>query len=90
MWGPSVIWSGVSADTLLGNTSQISWFLEVYDKIIQYVVMDPLQNTANDAQRGKKNKEIGLLHDDVILLLRPESFSFFLVYFNLVIPARFR
>ena len=27
---------------------------------------------------------------DVILLLRPESFSFFLSYFNLLIPVRFR
>ena len=32
---------------------------------------------------------IGRLHDGVILLLRPESFSFFLSYFNLVIPVRF-
>ena len=29
------------------------------------------------------------LHDGVILLLRPESFTFFLSYLNLVIPARF-
>ena len=29
------------------------------------------------------------LHDVVILLLRPESFTFFLSYLNLVIPARF-
>ena len=29
------------------------------------------------------------LHDGVILLLRPESFMFFLSYLNLVIPARF-
>ena len=36
-----------------------------------------------------QEEEIGHLHDDVILLLRPESFSFFLSYFNLVIPARF-
>ena len=33
---------------------------------------------------------IGHLHDGVILLLRPESFSFFLSYSNLVIPARFQ
>ena len=32
---------------------------------------------------------IGHLHDGVILLLRPESFSFFFSYLNLVIPARF-
>ena len=32
---------------------------------------------------------IGHLHDGVILLLRPESFSFFLSYFDLVIPVRF-
>ena len=32
---------------------------------------------------------IGRSHDGVILLLRPESFSFFLSYSNLVIPARF-
>ena len=32
---------------------------------------------------------IGHLHDGVILLLRPESFSFFLSYSNLV-PVRFR
>ena len=31
---------------------------------------------------------IGNLHDGVILLLRPESFSFFLSYLNLVIPVR--
>ena len=31
---------------------------------------------------------IGHLHDGVILLLRPESFSFFLSYLNLVIPVR--
>ena len=29
------------------------------------------------------------LHDGDILLLRPESFTFFLSYLNLVIPARF-
>ena len=29
------------------------------------------------------------LHDGVILLLRPESFTFFLSYLNLVVPARF-
>ena len=33
---------------------------------------------------------IGHLHDDVILLVRPESFSFLLSYFNFVIPVRFR
>ena len=33
---------------------------------------------------------IGHLHDGVILLLRPESFSFFLSYLNLVIPVRFK
>ena len=31
---------------------------------------------------------IGHLHDGVILLLRPESFSFFLSNLNLVIPVR--
>ena len=31
---------------------------------------------------------IGHLHDGVILLLLPESFSFFLSYLNLVIPVR--
>ena len=31
---------------------------------------------------------IGHLHDGIILLLRPESFSFFLSYLNLVIPVR--
>ena len=30
------------------------------------------------------------LHDDVILLLRPESFSFFFPYSNLLIPVRFQ
>ena len=30
------------------------------------------------------------LHDGVILLLRPESFSFFFSYLNLVIPGRFK
>ena len=30
------------------------------------------------------------LHDGVILLLRPESFTFFLSYLNLVIPVRFK
>ena len=30
------------------------------------------------------------LHDGVILLLRPESFSFFLSYLNSVIPMRFK
>ena len=33
---------------------------------------------------------IGHLHDGVILLLRPESFSFFYTCLNLVIPARFK
>ena len=32
---------------------------------------------------------IGHLHNGVILLLRPESFSFFLSYLNFVIPVRF-
>ena len=32
----------------------------------------------------------GHLHDGVILLLRPESFSFFLSNLNLVIPARLK
>ena len=32
---------------------------------------------------------IGHLHDGVILLLGPESLSFFFSYLNLVIPARF-
>ena len=30
------------------------------------------------------------LHDGVILLLRPESFLFFLSYLNFVIPVRFK
>ena len=34
--------------------------------------------------------KIGHLQDGVILLLRPESFSFFFLYLNLVIPARFK
>ena len=34
--------------------------------------------------------ELGHLHDGVILLLRPESLSFFLLYLNLVIPARLK
>ena len=34
--------------------------------------------------------ELGHLHDGVILLLWPESLSFFLLYLNLVIPARFK
>ena len=33
---------------------------------------------------------IGHLHDGVILLLRPESFSLSLSYSNLVIPVRFQ
>ena len=33
---------------------------------------------------------IGHLHDGVILLLRPEFFSFFFSYLNLVIPVRFK
>ena len=33
---------------------------------------------------------IGRLHDGVILLLRPEYFSFFLSYLNLEIPARLK
>ena len=34
-------------------------------------------------------QQIGHLHDGVILLLRPEPFSFFLSYLNFVIPVRF-
>ena len=34
--------------------------------------------------------KIGHLHDGVILLLWPESFSFFFSYLNLVIQARFK
>ena len=33
---------------------------------------------------------IGHLHDGVILLLRPESFPFFLSYLNFVIPVRLK
>ena len=33
---------------------------------------------------------LGHLHDGVILLQRPESFSFFLSYLNFVIPVRFK
>ena len=33
---------------------------------------------------------IGHLHDGVVLLLLPQSFSFFLSYLNFVIPARFK
>ena len=33
---------------------------------------------------------IGHLHDGVILLLRPEAFSFFRSYLNSVIPVRFK
>ena len=33
---------------------------------------------------------IGHLQDDIILLLLPESFSFFLSYLNFVIPVRFK
>ena len=33
---------------------------------------------------------IGHLHDGVILLLRPEFFSFFFSYLNLVAPVRFK
>ena len=32
---------------------------------------------------------IGHVHVGVVLLLRPQSFSFFLSYLNFVIPARF-
>ena len=35
-------------------------------------------------------RRTGHLHDGVILLLRPESFSFFLSYLNSVIPVRFK
>ena len=41
------------------------------------------------SRKGIKYLAIGL-HDGVILLLRPESFSFFLSYLNLVIPVRFK
>ena len=37
---------------------------------------------------NERDKIIGHLHDGVILLLRPEFFSFFLSHLNLVIPAR--
>ena len=33
---------------------------------------------------------IGHLHDGVTLLVRPESFTFFLSYLNFVIPARIK
>ena len=39
--------------------------------------------------RENSEVEIGHLHDGVILLLRPESFSFFLSSLNFVIPVRF-
>ena len=42
------------------------------------------------AHCGLDFNEIGHLQDGVILLLRPESFSFFFSYLNLVMPARFK
>ena len=38
----------------------------------------------------RKVLSIGHLHDGVILLLRLESFSFFLSYLNFVIPVWFK
>ena len=49
-----------------------------------------LHSSLLDSEKNNIVMKIGHLHDDVILLLRPESFSFFLSYFNLVIPVRFR
>ena len=39
---------------------------------------------------GMEGGKIGHLHDGVILLLRPEFFSFFLSHLILVIPERFK
>ena len=50
------------------------------------------QQRARITNGGGEDEEtiLGHMHDDVILLLRPESFSFFLSYLNFVIPVRFK
>ena len=48
------------------------------------------QQRARITKGGEDEETIGHMHDDVILLLRPESFSFFLSYLNFVIPVSFK
>ena len=43
-----------------------------------------------EKHRNSSSRNRPFFHDVVILILRPECFSFFLSYLNLEIPARFK
>ena len=70
---------------------QIYIHLEPHDyRVLIYVIsVELVPSGEEEAERLTAVARISYLQDGVILLLRPESFSFFLSYLNLVIPARF-
>ena len=75
-----------------GNVWKSVWWI-----VRGYSLLEPEGFKETSGRRGLANfprgsssatgEGIGHLHDGVILLLRPQSFSFFLPYLNFVIPA---
>ena len=75
-----------------GNVWKSVWWI-----VRGYSLLGPEGFKETSGRRGLANfprgpsiatgEGIGHLHDGVILLLRPQSFSFFLPYLNFVIPA---
>ena len=72
-------------------TDYLSLIFSPSGKASSYKLTVKVMFRSPDPRRMKlEYLELGHLHDGVILLLRPESLSFFLLYLNLVIPARLK
>ena len=80
-------------NTFNNTNISINWLFVNFPlgKASSYKLTVKVMFRSHDPRRVKLEYfKLGHLHDDVILLLRPESLSFFLLYLNLVIPARFK
>ena len=78
---------------LITQTSLLTDYLSFFPsgKASSYKLTVKVMFRSHDPRSMKlEYLELGHLHNGVILLLRPESLSFFLLYLNLVIPARFK
>ena len=80
-------------NTFNNKNISINWLFVNFPlgKASSYKLTVKVMFRSHDPRRMKlEYLEWGHLHNGVILLLRPESLSFFLLYLNLVIPARFK
>ena len=80
-------------NTFNNKNISINWLFVNFPlgKASSYKLTVKVMFRSHDPRRVKLEYfQLGHLHDGVILLLRPESLSFFLLYLNLVIPARFK